>query len=223
MTAADDLRTRLAVGQPLFGLVIRSERLVLRLPTDEELLALADLAKAGIHGPDEMPFATPWSTLPSPEFERGYLAYHWANRTAFSPDGWELGLGAWLGDEPIGMQGIHATRFAANRTVHTGSWIGRGRQGQGFGKEMRAAVLAFAFDGLGAIVAETEAYLDNAASNGVSRALGYEENGRGMLAPFGEPRETQRFRMTVEGWRSRPRPPATIEGLDACRELLGAG
>jgi hypothetical protein len=28
--------------------------------------------------------------------------------------------------------------------------------------------------------------------------------------------------MTVERWRSRPRPPLTIEGLDACRELFGA-
>ena len=108
------------------------------------------------------------------------------------------------------------------RTVDTGSWLGRTFQGQGFGKEMRAAVLGFAFDGLGARVAETKAFLDNAASNGVSRALGYEENGRGSLAPKGVARETQRFRMTIEGWRSRPRPPLTIEGLDVSRAMFGA-
>ena len=107
------------------------------------------------------------------------------------------------------------------RTVATGSWIGREFQGRGFGKEMRAAVLGFAFDGLGARVAETNAFLDNAASNGVSRALGYEENGRGTLAPEGIARETQRFRMTVEGWRSRPRPALAIEGLDLSRDLFG--
>jgi hypothetical protein len=29
--------------------------------------------------------------------------------------------------------------------------------------------------------------------------------------------------MTVEDWRARPRPALTIDGLDACRELFGAG
>jgi RimJ/RimL family protein N-acetyltransferase len=87
---------------------------------------------------------------------------------------------------------------------------------------MRAAILAFAFDGLGALVAETEAFLDNAASNGVSRALGYDENGRGGLSPNGVLRETQRFRMTAERWRSRPRPSVAIEGLEGCRDRFGA-
>jgi RimJ/RimL family protein N-acetyltransferase len=86
---------------------------------------------------------------------------------------------------------------------------------------MRAAVLALAFYGLGARVALTEAFLDNLASAGVSRSLGYEENGRGALAPEGVARETQRFRMTLEGWRARPRPPVTFEGLEACLDLFG--
>jgi hypothetical protein len=83
-------------------------------------------------------------------------------------------------------------------------------------------VLGFAFDGLGARFAETSAFLDNAPSNAVSRGLGYEENGRGSLAPDGVARETQQFRMSVETWRSRPRGPVTIEGLDGCREMFGA-
>jgi len=95
-------------------------------------------------------------------------------------------------------------------------------QGAGFGKEMRAAVLALAFDGLGAQFAETEAFLDNAASNAVSRALGYADNEFGSLAPEGVPRETRRFRLTHEGWRSRPRSPLEIEGLTGCQELFGA-
>ncbi len=89
---------------------------------------------------------------------------------------------------------------------------------------MRSAVLSLAFDGLGALAAESSAFPDNLASNGVSRALGYEANGIGSLAPQGVARESQRFRMSVAGWRSlpRPRPPVTIEGLDACREMFGA-
>jgi hypothetical protein len=57
----------------------------------------------------------------------------------------------------------------------------------------------------------------------VSRALGYRENGVGTLSPQGEPRPTQRFRMSVDDWRARPRPPVEIEGLEACRGLFGAG
>jgi RimJ/RimL family protein N-acetyltransferase len=105
--------------------------------------------------------------------------------------------------------------------VKTGSWLGRDFQGRALGKEMRAVVLALAFDGLGAEVAETEAFVDNAASAGVSRSLGYEPNGIGRLAPLGEPRETLRFRMTREMWRSCERPPVTIEGLEGCLELFG--
>jgi RimJ/RimL family protein N-acetyltransferase len=223
MDADEPTRTRLATAWPLFGLQLRTERLVLRVPTDEDLLELMDLARAGIHPPGEMPFGVAWSILPSPEFERGYLSYHWANRSGWSPTDWELGLAVSLDGVLIGMQGMHARQFASMRTVHTGSWVGRAYQGQGHGTAMRAAMLALAFDGLGALYAETEAFLDNAASNAVSRSLGYAENGLGSLAPEGTPRPTQRFLMTADAWRSRPRQPITIEGLDACRDLFGAG
>jgi RimJ/RimL family protein N-acetyltransferase len=215
-------RTTLAEAFPLFALRLRSERLELRLPTDDELLRLMDVARSGIHPPDEMPFGVAWSTQPSPAFERGYLAYHWANRSGWSAEDWELGLAVWLDGRPIGMQGMHARRFSVLRTIGTGSWLARDVQGLGYGKEMRSAMLTLAFDGLGALVAETEAFTDNAASAGVSRALGYAENGMGGLAPEGVLRETQRFRMTVERWRSRSRPPVEIDGLDACREMFGA-
>ena len=207
---------------PLFGLRLRSERLVLRLPTDDDLVDLMAVAKAGIHPPGEMPFGVAWSTLPSPDFERGFVQHHWLRRATWTPDEWWLNLLVELDGAPIGSQTVHADRFAVTRTVGTGSWLGRAFHGRGYGKEMRAAVLGFAFDGLGARVATTEAFLDNAPSNGVSRSLGYAENGFGSLAPEGVDRVTQRFRMTVDDWRSRPRPPLAIEGLEACRDLFGA-
>jgi hypothetical protein len=43
MHAADHPRTSLAPAWPHFGLRVRSERLVLRLPTDDDLLALMDV------------------------------------------------------------------------------------------------------------------------------------------------------------------------------------
>jgi RimJ/RimL family protein N-acetyltransferase len=220
MTA--DHRIDLAAAWPLFGLRIRSQRLVLRLPTDDDLEVLMAVAKDGIHPRGEMPFGVAWSTLESPAFEQGFLQHHWGIRASWTPDNWELNLMVELGGQPIGSQSIHGTRFAVMRTVETDSWLGRAFQGHGYGREMRAAILAFAFDALDARIARTEAFLDNAASSGVSRLLGYEEDGRGALAPDGIARETQRFRMTVEQWRSQPRPAITIEGLDACRELFGA-
>jgi len=215
-------RTSLTDAWPLFGLRLRTERLVLRLPTEEELTPLLAIARKGIHPPDEMPFGVAWSTLPSPEFERGFMQHHWSKRGSWRPDDWFLNLTAEFEGTPIGSQSIDARDFAIHRTVSTGSWLGREFQRRGFGKEMRAAVLGFAFDGLAARAAETSALLDNAASNAVSRGLGYEENGLGSLAPHGVARTTQNFRMTAEIWRSRPRPPLTIEGLDACREMFGA-
>ena len=163
-----------------------------------------------------------WSTIPSPAFERGFLQHHWRMRATWSVTDWSLNLLTVLDGRTIGTQTVGAKDFAVHRTVATGSWIGREFQGLGFGKEMRAAVLGFAFDGLGARVAETSAFLDNMASNAVSRALGYAENGYGSLAPDGVARTTQNFRMTDEQWRARPRPPLAIEGLDACRDMFGA-
>jgi RimJ/RimL family protein N-acetyltransferase len=206
---------------PLFALRIRSERLVLRLPTDDDLVDLIALARAGIHPPDEMPFGIAWSTVASPAFERSFLQHHWGMRAGWSTESWQLNLMIELDGEPIGTQSIHADRFSVMRTVDTGSWLGMAHQGRGFGREMREAVLALAFEGLGAHVATTEAFLDNAASAGVSRSLGYIENGRGSLAPEGVARETQRFRMTLDDWRSRPRSPVIFEGLDACLAMFG--
>lgn len=213
--------TTLTSAWPLFGLRLRTERLELRLPTDDDLLELMDLARAGIHPPDEMPFGIAWSTLPSPAFQRGFLVHHWGGRSGWSTESWELGLAASFQGRLIGMQGIYARGFPTSGTVHSGSWLGRAFQGLGLGKEMRLAALALAFDGLGARLAETEAFLDNDASNGVSRALGYEENGFGSLAPEGVPRETRRYRMTADGWRGRLRAPVAIHGLDDCLEMFG--
>jgi RimJ/RimL family protein N-acetyltransferase len=168
-----------------------------------------------------MPFGIAWTSVEGSAFDRGFMQHYWRIRGAFSPATWFLNFMVELDGRPIGAQSINAEDFAVHRTVHTGSWLGRDHQGRGLGKEMRAAVLGFAFDGLGAQVAETSAFLDNAASNGVSRALGYRENGFGSLAPEGVARVTQKFRMTVDDWRSRKRPAVAVEGLDAAREMLG--
>lgn len=221
MTAVDPSVPPLEDAWPLFRLRIRSEHLVLRLPTDADLPGMLALAKAGIHPPNEMPFGLAWTDVKGPPFDRSFLQHHWGWRGRWRPEEWWLNLMVEWQGRPIGAQTISGEEFAVHRSVDSGSWLGLAYQGRGFGKEMRSAVLSFAFDGLGARVATSSAFLDNAASNAVSRSLGYEDDGRGSLAPRGVARETQRFRMTDEMWRSRPRPPVEMEGLDACREMFG--
>ena len=221
MTAVDPSVPPIEDAWPLFRLRIRSERLVLRLPTDDDLPGMLALARAGIHPPDEMPFGLAWTDVKGAAFDRSFLQHHWGWRGRWRPEEWWLNLMVEWQGKPIGAQTISGEDFAVHRTVDSGSWLGLAYQGRGFGKEMRAAILSFAFDGVGARVATSSAFLDNAASNAVSRSLGYAEDGHGSLAPRGVARETQRFRMTVEMWRSRPRPAVEIEGLDACREMFG--
>jgi RimJ/RimL family protein N-acetyltransferase len=207
---------------PLYDLRLRTERLELRLPDEDEIAGLCRVARAGIHPPGEMPFGVAWTTKPSPRFEREYIQWHWKQRADWTPEAWSLELAVFLEDRPIGSQSLAARAFPTLRSVNTGSWLGRELQGQGFGKEMRGAVLALAFEGLGADSATTEAFLDNPASAGVSRALGYRPNGTGQIAPEGVARETERFRMTRADWLGRSRPPVEVVGLEASRELFGA-
>jgi RimJ/RimL family protein N-acetyltransferase len=206
---------------PLYDLRVRTGTIELRYPTEAELPAFADVVEAGIHPPGEMPFGIAWTDAATAE--RNLSSYRWwmGSRARWSVDEWMLTLGAWEAGRPIGFQDVRAERFPVFRTVHTGSWLGRSFQGRGIGKLMRQAVLALAFDHLGARFAETSAFLDNAASNRVSLGVGYEPNGFGELAPHGIPRPTQNFRMTVDRWRSRPRPDVVVEGLDACLHLFG--
>jgi RimJ/RimL family protein N-acetyltransferase len=205
---------------PLFDLALRTERLELRLPTDDELPALVEVSR-DIHPPEEMPFGVAFTDVPSPAFERESARHHWRGRANWSADRWDLNLAVFLDGRPIAALSLHSESFPVLRQVGTGSWVGRGWQGRGFGKEMRAAGLTLAFEGLGAEVATSSAFLDNHASNGVSRALGYEPDGLTRLAPRGVARELQRWRMTREAWFSRPRPAVRIEGLEQCLDMFG--
>jgi RimJ/RimL family protein N-acetyltransferase len=208
---------------PLFGLRVRTPRLELRLPSDDELVALMEVARAGVHPPEEMPFSIPWTRATGDELARGFMQHHWSVRGGWAPDDWGLNLAAYRDGEPVGSQSVVAEHFAVLGVVGTGSWLGQPFQGQGFGKEMRAAVLALAFDGLGARSAHSDAFEDNPASAAVSRALGYEEDGEDWKVVEGRPRRAQRFRITRERWAARPRLEVALAGLEPCRSLFGAG
>jgi RimJ/RimL family protein N-acetyltransferase len=207
---------------PLFDLRLTTPRLQLRLATDDDLIALAGVARDGIHDPAVVPFAADWTSRPSPELERALAQYHWRCRADWTPAEWTLELAVVAGDEVIGVQALAATSFATIGSVGTGSRLGRRHQGQGLGTEMRAAGLELAFAGLGAEEAHSGARTDNHASLAVSRKLGYEPNGTRRVLRGSEVTTEQQVRLTRDRWASeRPAYEITIEGLDQARALFG--
>jgi RimJ/RimL family protein N-acetyltransferase len=202
--------------EPLWHLRIRTPRLELRLPTDDELLELYHLAEAGIHPPEEMPFAEPWT---DDLREDSFVAYHRSRWSEWQPDDWTLNLVTFCNGQVIGTQGILAERFAASRTVSTGSWLGARSQRRGFGTEQRAAILEFAFRGLGAEVAVSGALVHNVASQRISEKLGYTRTGISELAPRGEPVPHLDYRLDRQTWRCPLE--VELEGVAAARELFG--
>jgi RimJ/RimL family protein N-acetyltransferase len=202
---------------PLFNLRLRTPRLELRLPTDEELVELAHLAEDGVHPPDEMPFFVAWTDgIGEPGFVDGFVAFHHDRRDEWRPERWHLLLGVWAEGELAGTQGAELT---APGTVETGSWIGQRFQRRGIGTEMRAAMLALLFDGLGVEVATSGALEGNIASARVSAKLGYEPAGEDVASPRGLPVRNRKFRLARERWQ----PPFAVEiaGLQACLPLFG--
>lgn len=207
---------------PLHSLVLRTPRLELRPDDDAGLAELAEVAGEGIHPPEGMPFAVPWTDADPADLKRNTWQYHWSLRAALSPQDWTVQFLVRLDGSMIGCQGLTGRNFGTSREVSSGSWLGRRWQRRGYGTEMRAAVLLLAFDHLGATAARSGAFRDNPSSLRVSEKLGYRPDGtetwvrRGAAAP--------QTRLLLEaGDFDRPDWRLSVTGLDACLPLLGAG
>ena len=93
----------------------------------------------------------------------------WEHRIQANPGSWVIMFGVSTRDgDFLDTQDVASKGFPSLRTISTGSWLRRSAQGQGLGKEMRAAILLWAFDHLGADGAMTSAYDWNSSSIGVS-------------------------------------------------------
>jgi RimJ/RimL family protein N-acetyltransferase len=205
---------------PLRHLVLRTPRLTLRPDDDAGLYELAALAVCGIHPPDEMPFAHPWTDQTPDDLVRGTVQHSWAARAQLRPSDWRVGFLVRHAGRVIGVQDLSAKDFAITRQVSTGSWLGSAHQRLGFGTEMRAAVLLLAFDHLGATAARSGAYVDNPASLRVSEKLGYRRDGANTWARRGLAVTEIRLVLAAEAF-VRPEWTLDVAGLDGCRELLG--
>ncbi len=201
---------------PLFGLVVRTPRLEIRLPRENEFGALLAVIEAGIHDPATMPFTTPLTDRPMPARERESAQWWWRQRAEWSPEKWHLTGAVFVADQVVGVQDMMAEHFAVLRSVQTGSWLGRAFQGQGLGKEMRQAILHLAFEGLGAQEAHSGAFHDNTASLATSRSVGYVENGETHALRRGEADRIVNVRMDRATWSTHRRDDIEIIGLESC-------
>jgi RimJ/RimL family protein N-acetyltransferase len=199
---------------PVLGLQVRTPRLTLRPPGLDLTFALAELAAAGIHDPAEMPFLRAWTDTPPPEQQRESVRRLLGRWAEFRPGSWTLALAVFEGETLVGMQSVKTEGFPVLRQFSTGSWLGRAFQGRGIGREMRAAVLHLGFAGLGATRALTDAFVDNPASLAVTRALGYEPNGRDRIVRRGAPVEVLRFTMERADWETIRRDDIELDGVD---------
>lgn len=199
---------------PLWRLELRTPRLTLRPDEDAGLMELMAEARRGVHPPEEMPFAVEWTDRPAADMVRESLQHFWAGRATHRPDDWNVTFLVRYQGSVIGCQDVHGKDFAVTREVNTGSWIGLRHQGKGIGTEMRAAVLMFVFDHLGATAARSSAFTDNTRSLGVSRRLGYAADGTYVTSRRGMAAINVRQVVTAERFAEyRPDWKLEVEGL----------
>lgn len=197
---------------PVQGLVLRTPRLELRPDDDASLRELVVmLHDAGVHPASEMPFAAPWTDADPQYLGRGVLQHFWSERARSAPASWGLHLVVRHDGAVAGLQSLYAEQFGVLRGVHTGSYLGRRFQSRGFGTEMRAAVLAFAFDTLGATTARSDYVEGNESSATVSRRLGYRPDGTVLNAARGHREVQHRLLLTPDAF-VRPGWELQVEG-----------
>jgi RimJ/RimL family protein N-acetyltransferase len=202
---------------PLFALRLRTPRLELRLPTHDELVELREVARAGIHPPEVMPFFVPWTD--EADAEDFVVAFHEAARAEWTPDHWNLMLGVWAPDGLIGSQGASSDGWIETRTAETGSWLGMRFQSRGYGTEMRTALVELLW-AVGARAITSGAVEGNAASARVSEKLGYRAVGTNVIAPRGVPITNTKYRLERTDWR--PACRVEIENLEPVLSLFAA-
>lgn len=196
----------------------------LRGATDDLLEALVPLVRAGQADAVPAPFDDPISLYESDPDSRvdKWLQGIWRNRGRVAADYWRLNMVVLVGGQAAGMQDVIGVDFATYGTVTSFSWLAVDFRGRGLGREMREAALHLAFDGFDAAEAGSDAFVDNAGSNRVSEALGYERNGTEWASRRGQPALIQRWRITREQWLPRRRDDITLSGVGASRRTFEA-
>lgn len=205
---------------PLHDLRLRTAGLELAAMTEADLDAVAEALPDDL---EQNPAATVYDALDQ-RTQRGVVVHqeYWRSMGTWAPDDWEVYFVVRRAGDLVGVQGLEGPDFRRLRTVDTSSWVVPDARGTGVGKAMRRAVLALAFDHLGAQAAITSAWHDNLASLGVSRALGYRPNGESFLARDGGVDTLVHLRMTRADWLATGGGHEVhVEGVGAALPFFG--
>jgi RimJ/RimL family protein N-acetyltransferase len=208
---------------PMHDIRLHVGDLSLRPLTEPDLSTLARVLPADVElNPD-----SPTYHGATADTERGTIAHqdYWRAMGTWTVDAWRLNFGVWRGDTLLGAQELEGNDFVRLRTVDTASFLVVAARGIGVGKQMRRAVLALAFGPLGAEYAVTSAWHDNHASLGVSRSLGYVDNGVVRHRREGHPSTVDdmvHLRLSRERWlASAGADGIAVDFPDACRPYFG--
>lgn len=205
---------------PLFDLRLRTTDLLLRPLCEDDLVPLAAVLPADV----ELNPAAASYDLVDPHVGRGIVVHtdYWQAYGTWRVEAWRLKFAVLLGSRLIGTQELEGSDFLRLRTVDTSAFLVPDVRGRGYGKQMRRAVLALAFESLNAQAAITSAWQDNSASLGVSRALGYQPNGEHLQAR-GEGADVMvQLRLRRADWlASDMGREVTVDGFQPCRHLFG--
>lgn len=213
MTSLDDIF-------PPLGVRVSAGPVALVPLTDDVIPAVVELALGGVHDPATMPFTHPWTDAPADELPANSARFYWSERASFTRERWSLNFAVTHNGELVGCQGMATEHYLVTRTAETGSWLARRHHRRGIGTLMRQTICAFAFDYLDAAELTSGAYTDNAASLGVSRAVGYRPNGTDRFERRGQLAEHQRLLLTPAAL-IRHEYPLQVDGLDAFRRFIG--
>ena len=205
---------------PLFDLRLTCNETVLRPVRETDLNELARIL------PDDYehdPNSSLWHGLDLASNRRRLLFQnYWRDWATWSVDSWTLNFCVLYQNQIVGVQALEAEHFVELRTVDSSSWLTTEYRGVGLGISMRIAILGFAFDHLGALAAITSARPENAASLGVSRRVGYLDNGVSTSRSPSGPCQLQHMRLTRAHWRENSLGDAVIvTGLNGCALYFG--
>ncbi|GGR39652.1 succinyl-CoA transferase Rv0802c [Deinococcus ruber] len=206
---------------PPLQLKVVTPKLELHGATDDLLAQLLPIVRAGIVSQPPYPFDDPMSLYEdNPVRERKWLQAIWRGRGTVYPESWRLYFVIMLGGKAVGMQDLIGVNFDTCQTVTSFSWLAPDARQKGLGREMRAAILHLAFEGLGAVEASSEAFFDNVASNRVSEVLGYQANGADWATRQGEKALLHRWRLSRDDWAVHRRNDIELIGVETCKPVL---
>jgi len=205
---------------PMFDIHLSTPELELRHLTEADLASLSNVIPDDA---EQNPSSTTYAGLDARQ-NRGAVVHqdYWRARGSWRPESWALSFGVFRDGDLLGYQGLEGDDFVKLRTVDSSSFLAAPVRGRGWGKQMRAAVLALAFGPLGARFAITSAWSDNHASLGASRRLGYVDNGITVQQRDGQAGEMVHLRLSRETWMASGWPEqVVVSGMDECLAFFG--